>query len=149
MNLKEKISEDLKTAMKSGDKLRLETIRTICAGIIEFEKRGLNRELTEDDVTQVLLANAKKRKEAIEMFEKGGRPDLVEKESKELEIIREYLPKQLSNEEIESRLKEIVAQIGATSAKDLGKVMGIAIKKMKGTADGKLIQEIVKRLLGS
>ena len=149
MKLSDRINEDLKNAMKSGDKLRLETIRTVRAGMIELQKRGLNREPTDEEEMQVLLAGVKKRKEAIEMYEKGGRADLVDQESRELRIIQEYLPAQLSESDINARLKEIISETGAASAKDLGKVMGIAMKEMKGKADGKIIQESVKRLLGA
>ncbi len=149
MTIRDRINEDLKTAMKSGEKLRLETIRTIRASMIEMDKRGLNRPMTDEEEVQVILAAAKKRKEAIELYEKGGRMDLVEQETKELEIIKQYLPEQLSPAEVETRLKEIIAQTGATGPKDLGKVMGVAMKEMKGKADGKVIQESVKRLLGA
>jgi uncharacterized protein YqeY len=149
MSLKEKISEDLTSAMKSGDILRRETLRTVRATLIELDKRGANREPTEEEELQVIIGAVKKRKEAIEQYEKAGRKDLVEQEKKELAIINEYLPKQLTSEEVESHIREVIGRVGANSAKDFGKVMPVVIKELKGKAEGKLIQETVKRLLGS
>ncbi len=148
MSLKNRISEDLKAAMKSGDKVCLETLRMIRAQIIEMDKRGLNREMTEEEELSVLLSASKKRKEAIEEFRKGGRQDLVDKETKELGIINEYLPKPLTREEAESVVGRIISEVGASSAKDLGKVMSVAMKELKGKVDGKIVQEIVKSRLG-
>ena|SRR5208283_634821 len=105
MSLTQRINEDLKAAMKSGNKLRLETLRMLRAQIIEFEKKGLDRLMNEDDEMSILMSAAKKRKEAIEIFTKAGRMELVEQETKELEIISEYLPKQLSREDAEKILK--------------------------------------------
>ena len=104
MNLEPKINEELKNAIKSGDKIRLETMRSIRASIIEFNKSGSDKEMNEDDEMKILNSQAKKRRDAIELYDKGGRDDLVEKEKKELEIIMEFLPKQLTENEI----KEIV-----------------------------------------
>jgi uncharacterized protein YqeY len=149
MSLKEKISLDLTSAMKSGDILRRETLRTVRATLIELDKRGANRESTEEEELQVIIGAVKKRKEAIEQYEKAGRNDLAEQETKELAIINEYLPKQLTSEEIESHIREVIGRVGANSAKDFGKVMPVVMKELKGKAEGKLIQETVKRLLGS
>jgi uncharacterized protein YqeY len=148
MSLKEKISKDLTFAMKSGDILRRETLRTVRATLIELDKRGVNREPTEEEELQVIIGAVKKRKEAIEQYEKAGRKDLAEQETKELAIINEYLPKQLSPEELESHIREVIGRVGANSAKDFGKVMPVVMKELKGKAEGKLIQETVKRLLG-
>lgn len=147
MNLKDKIVEDLKTAMKSGDKLRLETLRMLRAQILEFEKSGANRVMTDDDDMKILLSSVKKRKESIEQYEKAGRKDLAEQESKEIEIIQSYLPKQMTNEEAEIVIGKIIAETGATSAKDFGKVMTAVMKELKGKVDGKIINEIVKQKL--
>lgn len=149
MSLKNRISGDLKAAMKSGDKIRLDTVRMIRAQIIEMDRRGLNREMTEEEEISVLLSASKKRKEAIEEFRKGGRQDLVDKEIKELGIINEYLPKPLTREEVESVVGRIISEAGAGSAKDLGKVMSVAMKELKGKVDGKVVQEIVKSRLGA
>ena len=147
MNLTQHINEDLKAAMKSGNKLRLETLRMLRAQIIEFEKKGLDRPMNEDDEMSILMSASKKRKEAIEIFTKAGRMELVEQETKELEIISEYLPKQLSRENAENIVENLIQQSGAASMKDLGKVMPIAMKELKGKIDSKVISEIVKQKL--
>jgi uncharacterized protein YqeY len=151
MGLKEKISEDMKTAMKSGDKFRLETLRTLRAVLLEkeIEKRGVQGGVTPDDEIGVLTAAAKKRRESIEMFEKGGRKDLVDQETRELAIIQEFLPKQMTMEEVTLLVKNIIAETGAASAADFGKVMPAVMKQVKGKADGRAVQELVKTLLGS
>jgi len=149
MALMDTISEDLKRAMKSGDKIRLETIRTIRAALLEkqVEKRPSGGMTPEDEIG-VLISSAKKRKESIEIFRSAGRNELADQEEKELVIIQEYLPKQLSPNEIEDIVKCKIAEIGAAGAKDFGKVMPAVMKELKGKADGKIIQETVKRLLG-
>ena len=146
-NFKEKISEDLKAAMKSGEKLRLETIRMLRAQILEFEKKGLGRDLNDDDVMNILTTAVKRRRESIEQYEKAGRNDLVQAESQEIAIISEYLPKQISKEEAESIIKRIVREVNATTSKDMGKVMPVVMKELKGKIDGKIINEIVKQQL--
>lgn len=138
----------MKLAMKSGDKLRLETLRTIRAQMIELTKRGTGSEITPDEEISALLTAAKKRKEAIELYRQAGREELAHQEEKELEIINGYLPKQMSKEEAESVIVGIVEQTGAASLKDIGKVMPLAMKELKGKIDGKLVQEIVKQKLG-
>lgn len=150
MALLEKISEDMKASMKAGDKLRLETLRTIRAGLLEMqvEKRPSGG-MTPDDELVVLISASKKRKEAIEIYSKNGRNDLADQESKELEIIQHYLPKQLSVEEMEDVVRKAIQTVGATTQKDFGKVMTVVMKELKGKADGKLIQETVKKLLGA
>lgn len=149
MGLKDTISNDLKTAMKGGDKLRLETLRGIRAALMEkeIERRGGDTPMGAEDEVAVLLSAAKRRKESIEQFAKGGRQDLVDQESRELAIIQEYLPKQMGREEIVEVIRKIVAETGAQSAKDFGKVMPVAMKELKGKADGKVVQELVKELL--
>jgi len=149
MALLEKISDDMKSALKSGKKLRLETLRMIRAGLLEkqVEKRPSGGMTSEDEVA-VLVAAAKKRKEAITIYREKGREDIARTEEEELGIIQEYLPKQLSPAEIEELVKKAVIDSGASTAKDFGKVMPIVMKELKGKADGKLVQEIVKRTLG-
>ena len=151
MGLNEKISDDLKAAMKSGDKIRLETLRTIRAALMEkeIEKRGSGAAMSPEDEVGVLTSAAKKRKESIEVFQKGGRADLVEQEGKELAIIQEYLPRQMSADEVEAIVRGVAGELGAVSAADFGKVMSAVMKQLKGKADGKLIQEIVKKALGA
>ena len=150
MALKDKISEDLKAAMKAGDKLRLETLRTIRAALMEkeIERRGPGKGMTPEDELGVLVSAAKKRRESIELFGKGGRSDLVDQETRELAIIQEYLPKQMTAEEISAVIAEVIAQTGASGAADFGKVMPQVMKQLKGKAEGKLIQELVKKSLG-
>jgi len=135
--------------MKSGKKLRLETLRMIRAGLLEkqVEKRPSGGMTGEDEVA-VLVAAAKKRKEAVTIYREKGREDLARTEEEELDIIQEYLPKQLSAAEIEELVKKAVSASGAATAKDFGKVMPLVMKELKGKADGKLVQEIVKRTLG-
>jgi len=150
MALLEKIADDMKTAMKSGAKLRLETLRTIRAGLLEkqVEKRPSGGMTAEDEMT-VLISASKKRKEAIEIYRQNNRPDMADTEQKELDIIMEYLPKQMSGEEVEALVRGIIASTGAAGGKDFGKVMPAAMKELKGKVDGKVVQDIVKRLLGN
>jgi uncharacterized protein YqeY len=149
MSLTEQINADLKAAMKSGDSVKLNTIRSIRAQIIEFSKNGTGEAITPEIEMSMLLSAAKKRKESIEMYEKGGRQDLADQEKRELEIISSYLPKQMTKEEAEAVIAKIIAETGAASAKDFGKVMPLAMKELKGKFDGKVVQEIVKQKLGA
>jgi len=147
MNLKEKINIDLKDAMRAKDKLRLETIRSIRALILEFEKSGKDEEMTPEKEIALLTSAAKKRKESIEQYENAGRTELAEKEKAELEIIQSYLPKQLTRKEIETEVRKIADEIGATDKKDFPKLMPLAVKTLKGKADGREIKEIVELIL--
>ncbi len=150
MPLKEKISEEIKVAMKSGDKTRLETLRTLRAVLMEkeIELRGTGKQMSTEDEISTLVSAAKKRKESIEQFQAAGRTELVEQEAAELRIIEEYLPKQLGEEDIAKVIESVVAATGASSAADFGKVMPVVMKELKGKADGKLIQQLVKKRLG-
>jgi uncharacterized protein YqeY len=147
VNLKDKINEELKVALKSGDKTRLLTIRSIRALILEFEKRGTSKEMTKEDELKLLNSAANKRKDSIEQYRKAKREDLAESEEKELKIIMEYLPEQMSYEEIKNKVEEIAGNIGAESKKDFGKLMSAAIQELKGKADGKIVRETVEKLL--
>lgn len=151
MGLKEQISEHLKAAMKSGDKTRLETLRTLRAVLIEreIEKRGSGQPMSPDDEIAVVMSAAKKRRESIEQFENAGRLELAAQEKRELEIIQEYLPKQMSVEDVEKVVSQVIAETGAASAADFGKVMPAVMKQIKGKADGRLIQDTVKKKLGA
>jgi uncharacterized protein len=149
MNLREKINEDLKTAMKSGDKIRLETIRSIRALILEFEKSGAGREMNGEEEIKLLTGAAKKRKESIEQFRNAGREELAVKEETELKIIEEYLPKQLTPEEVYDEIKKIAAEVGASVKADFPKLMPVAARALKGKADGKLVKEMVEKHLGN
>jgi uncharacterized protein len=142
----DKLNQDLKNAMKSGDKLRLDTVRMMKASLqkVVIEKGNA---FTPDDGMSFLLAEAKRRKEAIELYEKGGRQDMAEQEKKELAIISEYLPKPLDENELSAIIESTIKEMGVTSVKDMGRVMAAVMPKVKGQADGKKIQEIVKSKL--
>ncbi|MEK9136459.1 MAG: GatB/YqeY domain-containing protein, partial [Bacteroidota bacterium] len=120
MGLKEQISDEIKAAMKMPDKTRLETLRTLRAALMEkeIEKRGTGQPMTPEDDVAVMMSAAKKRKESIEQFDKGGRPELADQERKELAIIQEYLPKQISAEDISKVIEQVVAETGASVAAD-------------------------------
>ena len=148
MNLKDKINEDLKAAMKSGDKLRLETVRSIRALILEFEKSGSGKEFNAEEEIKLLSTAAKKRKDAIEQYLLAKREDLAKKEEEELKIIQEYLPKQLSEEEIAGEVKKIAESIGAKAKEDFPKLMPQVMKALKGKADGKIVKAAVEKYLG-
>ncbi|MGK9369560.1 GatB/YqeY domain-containing protein [Melioribacter sp. Ez-97] len=147
MSLKDKINADLKEAMKSGDKVRLETIRSIRALILEFEKSGSGKTLNEEEEIKLLTSAAKKRREAVEQYKAAGRNELAEKEEAELKIIESYLPKQLSPEEVFEEVKKIAAEVGAVTKEDFPKLMPVAAKTLKGRAEGKLIKEMVEKFL--
>lgn len=146
MKLQERLSEDLKSAMKARDKVKVETLRMVRAQMKDFQiaKRD---ELTDEDEISVLTSAAKKRKEALELYEKSDRQDLIDKEKAELEIISAYLPAQMSKKEIEQVILKIIEEQGAGSIQELGKVMGAAMKELKGKADGRMVQEIVREKL--
>ena len=148
MNLKEKINADLKEAMKSKDKIKLNTIRSIRALILEFEKSGTAKELSSEDEIKMLSSAAKKRREGIEQYENAGRLELAENEKKELKVIEQYLPKQLSEEEILESIKKLATEVGAASKADFAKLMPAAMKTLKGKADGNVIRNIVEKVLG-
>ena len=147
MSLKEKINEDLKASMKAKDTIRLEALRAIRNEIIKMDKSGMNREMNEEEEIQLLLKQAKTRKESIEMFEEAGRDDLVAKEKGQLKVINEYLPKPMTREEAEKKIDGIISELGEVTEKDFGRIMGTAMKELKGKIDGKVVQEIVKSKL--
>ena len=150
MSLKDQISAEIKAAMKAKDKLRLETVRGIKKVILEKESeiRAKGREeLNEEEEMAVLSQLAKQRRDSIKQFTDAGRKDLAEKEAKELKILEEYLPAQLSDAEVEAAVDEVIAQVGASGPRDMGKVMGPVMKKLKGQADGGKVQAIVKSKL--
>lgn len=152
MSLMERISEDIKTAMKAKDKIRLETVRSIKKVLLEKEvslRPQGQTSLSESQEIEVLAQLAKQRREAIEQYRQAGRNDLADQEAQELAILEEYLPGQLSDEEIGAVVDEIIARTGASSAKDMGKVMGPAMQQLKGRADGQKVQAVVKAKLGA
>ncbi len=150
MGLKKQIDRDLKEAMKSSDKNRINTIRSIRAALLEKEvsiRIGGKAELSDEQELEVLMSLAKKRKDSIDQFRNAGRHDLVETEQAELTVIETYLPAQMPDDEIKAIVHEIIARTGATSMKDMGKVMGASMKELKGKADGSKVQDIVKSAL--
>jgi uncharacterized protein len=146
MGLKEELNDQMKASMKSGDKVRLSTIRMLLSEIknAEIAKRG---ELTDEELMAVVSKEAKVRKESIEEFSKGGRQDLVDKESKELKVLEEYLPEQMSEDELRRMIGETIEQVGASSPGDIGKVMGSLMPRIRGKADGKLANQIAREML--
>lgn len=148
MDLQEQLARDLKDAMRAKDQTRLLTIRAIRSAIIEKEKEGTGP-ITDDDLLGIVQKQAKQRRDAMQQYEDAGRDDLAQKERDELTIIGEYLPKQLSDEEIHSTVQEIVTRTGATSMKDMGRVMGEAMSALKGRADGNRVRVVVQKLLQS
>jgi uncharacterized protein YqeY len=149
--MKQNIQEDLKEALLQRDALKTGTLRMLLAALINKEKEnpsaGGARPLTEEQTQDIILSEVKKRKEAIEAFAKGRRPEMAEKERKEMEILQKYLPKQLSQEEVRKLAEEAIAQTGATTPQDMGKVMAALMPKVKGKADGSLVSSIVKEIL--
>ncbi len=148
MNLFNQISEDIKAAMKARDKVRLETLRNIKKVFLEAKTApGANDTLEDDAALKIIAKLAKQGKETAATYTQAGRQDLADAELAQVEVLESYLPKQLSEAEIEVAVKEIIAQTGATSMKEMGKVMGIASKQLAGKADGRAISAIVKQLL--
>jgi len=147
MSLEAKITSDLKEAMKAKDKAALRGIRAIKSALLLIKTDGSGAEMTEDREIKLLQKLVKQRKESLEIYEKQNREDLAEKEREEISIIEKYLPAQLGAEELEGIIKQIIAQTGAASMKDMGKVMGMASKQLAGKADGKAISGVVKNLL--
>ena len=147
MSLKEKLNEDLKQAMRDKEVVKRDSIRAINTMIkqVEVDER---RVLDDTEVIKLIQRGIKQREEAISQYSAAGRDDLVQKEQEQVDVFMQYLPKQLSDDELETGMKEIISEVGATSLKDMGKVMGAASKKFAGVADGKRINEIVKKLLG-
>lgn len=147
--LRDQIQNDLKNSMLSKDEKSLSTIRMLKSAIqyFEIQKGGAGYEATDEDITDVVGKEIKKRKESIEMFEKGGRQELADKEKKELELLKKYLPQQMSEDEIKKLVDETISSINATSMQHMGKVMSIVSAKTKGKADGGFISDLVKERL--
>lgn len=147
MSLKQNIETEIKKAMLAKDKDRLRALRGIKSLIMLEETKGGSAGVTEEDEMKILTKAAKQRKDSADIYQQQNREDLAAVELAELEIINEFLPKQLSEEEVEAELKAIIAEVGAEGPKDMGKVMGVATKKLAGRAEGKLISQKVKSLL--
>ena len=146
MEFRDRLQKDLQAAMKAGDVIKRETLRTLLAALThaEVEKQG---EFTDADLATVLQREVKKRREAIEAYQAGGRKDLVDKETQELHILQTYMPKQLSPQEIEAVVSQIIAGLSAAGKPNLGQVMGAAMGKLKGQADGNAVRQVVAKLL--
>jgi len=142
MSLVEKIDEQFKTALKSKDNLSVSILRMLRSGIQNKEIEKRPDKLEEDDVVGIVMKLINQHKESIEQFKKGNREDLVKKEEDELKILEKFLPEQLSEEEIREKVKESIASVGAVAMKDMGKVMGELMPKLKGLANGKVISKI-------
>ncbi len=148
MPLVDTINADIKHAMLAKQEGRLRGLRAIKSAILLAQtEKGAAENLTAEKEIQVLTKLAKQRKESIEVFEKGNRNDLVAKEKEELEVIESFLPKQMTADEVKEFLKPVIEQVGAKTAADMGKVMGVASKQLAGKADGKMVSEMVKQLL--
>lgn len=148
--LKQKILDDLKNAMKAGDISKRDTLRMLDSMIknVEIEKMKREAGLADEEIQEVIARGIKQRRDSVAQFEAGGRPELAEKEKKEIEILMNYMPAQMSEEEVRTSIKEMITQTGASSKADIGKVMGAAMGKLKGKADGNLVKKIVEEELG-
>lgn len=152
MSLIDRIGEDIKSAMKAKDKIRLETVRGVKKLLLEkvVDARAKGREeLSADEELAALSQLAKQRRDSIAQYLDAGRPELADKEQQELEILQEYLPAQLSEAEVLAVVDRIIAQVGAVGPKEMGKVMGPAMQELKGKADGKVVQDAVKQRLAT
>lgn len=149
MALEQQIQKDIMAAMKAKDQVRLNAVRSIKSAILLAKTaEGASGELTDGDIVKLIQKLAKQRKEAAEQYVAAGRQELADNELAEAEVLAAYLPKQLTPEEVEAKLKEIIAEVGASAPSDMGKVMGVATKRLAGLADGKTISGIVRKLLG-
>lgn len=148
MNLFDQISDDIRKAMLARDKVRLEALRGAKKEFLEAKTApGANGELSDENATKIIVKMVKQRKESARIYTENNRPELADSELAEAAVLEEYLPKQLSADELEAELKAIIAETGAAGPRDMGKVMGIATKKLAGKAEGRMISETVKRLL--
>ncbi|MBC7122926.1 MAG: GatB/YqeY domain-containing protein [Pseudothermotoga sp.] len=146
MDLKAKLNQDLKEALKAKDEVKLRTVRMLLAAIKNFEVEKMGP-ATDEEIFQIMSKEIKKRQEAIEMYEKGGRQDLAQAERQEIEVIQSYMPKQLSEEEIKEIAKKVISELNLKGPKDVGVAMKAIMPQVKGRADGKLVNKIVSELL--
>jgi len=146
MTLRSRLEEDLKAAMRAREAVRRDTIRYLLSEVQKAEKAE-QRDFDDEEVLRVLGRQAAQRRESIEAFAKGGRQDLVDKEEAELEIILEYMPEQMSEEQIAELVQAAIEEVGASGPQDMGKLMGRLMPQMRGKADGRTVNEIVRRLL--
>ncbi|MBD5371417.1 MAG: GatB/YqeY domain-containing protein [Bacteroides sp.] len=149
-NLFDKVSEDIRSAMLARDKVRLEALRGVKKEFLEAKTaKGAGGELPDATALKILVKMVKQRKESAQIYSDNNRPELAENELAEAAVIEEYLPKQLTPEELEAELRAIIAEVGAESPAHMGKVMGVASKRLSGRAEGRAINECVKRLLNN
>jgi uncharacterized protein len=147
MSLKQQIQEDLISAMKENNQIKKDAIRMLKAAVMKWEVSGPKKEATDEDIIPIIKKEIKQRKESSEQLTKGNRPELAEKEEKEIVILQKYLPQELSEEKITEVTKEVIKETGAKSAQDFGNVMRAVMAKLKGQADGSMVNQIVKKLL--
>jgi len=148
MSLKAEIQEAVKSALKSGDAVTLSTLRLVLSAL-HNEEIKVRKELTTDEIQKTISTLSKQRSEAIELFRKGGREDLAQKEEAELAVLKRYLPRPLSEEEVAALIRASIDEAGATGIQDLGKVMKLLMPKVAGRSDGKRVNELAKALLGA
>ncbi|MDK2820083.1 MAG: uncharacterized protein PWP31_48 [Clostridia bacterium] len=144
--MKDKITKDMKEALKNKDKIKLQTLRMVLSSI-KNEEINKQKSLSDEEILQVIQRETKMRKDSLEQFTKGGRDDLADQTKRELEILEGYLPKQLTEDELRSVIEETINEVGAESNKEMGKVMGALMPKIRGKADGKLANKLVKEML--
>ena len=147
MALKDKIMQDMKQAMRDKNKIALSALRAVKSAILLYETDGENKELDEAAEMKLLQKQVKQRKDSAQVYKEQNRPDLAENELAEAEVIEKYLPKALTEEEVEAEVRKVIEETGASGMKDMGKVMGLANKKLAGKADGKMIADKAKALL--
>ncbi len=147
MSLLDRINHDLKTAMKTGDEPAKRALRGVKAAITRAEKDKGNRPLSDEEIIAVLRKQAKQRQDSIEAYQKAGREDLVQEEREELAVIEKYLPQLMGEDEIRAMAQQVIDEVGATSPRDMGKVMGRLMSQLKGKADGRLVNQVVRELL--
>ncbi len=147
MSLKEQLLEDMKTAMRDKDVIRKNTVQLVRSAVLQVEKDN-KITLDDDGVIEIIAKEVKKRRDTLPEYEKSGRQDLVDNLKAEIDILLQYLPQQLTEEELEVIVKEAINDTGASSARDMGKIMQAVMPKVKGRADGKMINQIVKKILG-
>lgn len=146
MSLKEKLVEDMKSAMRNKENIRKNTVQMVRSAVLQIEK---DKKVTLDDdgIIEIIAKEVKKRRDSLPEYEKSGRQDLIDDLKAEIEILLQYLPQQLTEEELEGIVKEAITETGATSARDMGKIMQVVMPKIKGRADGKMVNQIVKKIL--
>ncbi|HOJ10466.1 MAG TPA: GatB/YqeY domain-containing protein [Clostridiales bacterium] len=147
MSLKEQLLNDLKTAMKEKDTVRKDSVQMVRSAVLQVEK---DKKVTLDDdgIIDIIAKEIKQRKDVLPDYEKSGRQDLVDRQLREIEILSQYMPQQLSEQELETIVRETVRELGANSVRELGKVMQAVMPKVRGKADGKLVNQIAKKVLG-